>query len=139
VLWQTARSRGHETRPIEFSGDPFLNLVAGFDSALELEELVDTLRDVEARNARQGAEKRYGPRILDIDILDYGDMIGDEDPIELPRDEIMRQAYPLLSLAELAPNARHPAPGECYADMCTRLNLDTSGMHPVKLSPGPGQ
>ena len=132
-------SQVYETESVGFSGDPFLNLVAGFDTDLELEELVDTLRDVETRNGRKRTAKRYGPRTLDIDVLVYGDMICEEDPIELPRSEITRQAYVLLPLAELAPNAQHPLLGERYADMCIRLNLDTSGMHPVELPLGPGQ
>ncbi|MFT5448754.1 MAG: 2-amino-4-hydroxy-6-hydroxymethyldihydropteridine diphosphokinase [Gammaproteobacteria bacterium] len=131
-------SQVYETASVGFSGDPFLNLVAGFDTDLELDELVDTLRGVETRNARHRTEKRYGPRTLDIEVLVFGDMICDEDPIELPRSEITRQAYVLLPLAELAPNAQHSVFGERYADMCSRLNLDTSGMHPVELSLGLG-
>jgi 2-amino-4-hydroxy-6-hydroxymethyldihydropteridine diphosphokinase len=126
-------SQVYETVAVGFLGDPFLNLVAGFDTELELEELVDALRDVEVSNGRKRTEKRFGPRTLDIDVLVFGDVICEEDPIELPRSEITRQAYILFPLAELAPNAQHPVLGERYADMCTRLNLDTSGMHAVEL------
>ena len=126
-------SRVYETVAVGFRGDPFLNLVAGFDTNLELEELVDTLRDVETRNGRQRTEKCYGPRTLDIDVLVFGDLICDEDPVELPRSEILRQAYILLPLAELAPNTQHPVLGECYVDLCARLQLDTSGMQAVDL------
>ena len=128
-------SQVYETVAVGFSGDPFLNLVAGFDTDLDLEALVDTLRDVEIRNGRQRIEKCHGPRTLDIDVLIYGDVICEEEPIELPRSEITRQAYVLLPLAELAPNAQHPILGERYVDMCARLKLDTSGMHPVDLEP----
>jgi 2-amino-4-hydroxy-6-hydroxymethyldihydropteridine diphosphokinase len=126
-------SKVYETIAVGFLGDPFLNLVAGFDTDLELEELVDELRDVETCNGRRRTEKRFGPRTLDIDVLLFGDVICDEDPIELPRSEITRQAYVLLPLAELAPNAQHPILGERYVDMCGRLNLDTSGMRAVEL------
>lgn len=124
-------SKIYETTAVGFVGDPFLNLVAGFETDLDLEALVDTLRAIELNNGRQRTEKRYGPRTLDIDVLVYGDMICDEDPIELPRSEITRQAYVLLPLAELAPNAHHPILGERYADLCQRLKLDVSAMHAV--------
>lgn len=126
-------SQVYETIAVGFCGDLFLNLVAGFDTDLELEELVDALREVETSNGRLRTEKRYGPRTLDIDVLVYGDTICDEDPIELPRSEITRQAYVLVPLAELAPNTQHPVLGERYVDLCARLKLDTSGMHPVDL------
>ena len=126
-------SQVYETIAVGFLGDPFLNLVAGFDTELELEELVDALRDVEICNGRRRTEKRFGPRTLDIDVLVFGDVICEQEPIELPRSEITRQAYVLLPLAELAPNAQHPALGERYVDLCKRLNLDTSGMRAVDL------
>ena len=124
----------YETTAVGFVGDPFLNLVAGFDSDMGLEELVDSLRAIEMDNGRQRTQKGHGPRTLDIDVLIYGDMICEEEPIELPRSEITRQAYVLLPLAELAPHSNHPVLGERYIDLCARLKLDTSDMRAVQIA-----
>ncbi len=124
----------YETQAVGFDGDPFFNLVAGFDTELELDAVVDALRDIEIRSGRVRTEKRYGPRTLDIDVLTYGDLICDGEPVEVPRSEITRQAYVLLPLAEVAPRAQHPLLGATYQDLVARLHLDTAGMRRVDFA-----
>lgn len=124
-------SQVYETQAVGFRGDPFLNAVAGFDTDLEVESLLDVLRAIETRNGRQRTDKRFGPRTLDLDLLTYGDWISDDDSMDLPRSDITRHAFVLLPLAELAPDASHPLLGERYADLALRLKLDASGMRAV--------
>lgn len=123
----------YETEAVGFSGDPFFNLVAAFETDLDLEALVGVLRDIEVGTGRVRTEKRFGPRTMDIDVLVYGDTICDEDPIEVPRSEITRQAYVLHPLAEIAPNATHPVLGESYASLDRRLGLSREGMRRVNF------
>jgi len=130
----------YETDAVGFAGDPFLNLVAGFDTELGLEQVMDVLHAIEVRAGRVRTEKRYGPRTMDIDVLTYGDTISDDDAVDVPRSEITQQAYVLHPLAEIAPKAQHPALGESYADLQARLKLSIEGMHRVELAlPGDGQ
>lgn len=127
-------SRVYDTRAVGFCGDPFFNMVAGFDTHLELDSLLDVLRAIETRSGRTRTDKRYGPRTLDIDVLTYGDAISDDDSMDLPRSDITRRAFVLVPLAQLAPDASHPVLGERYADLVTRLKLDTSGMQAVDFA-----
>jgi 2-amino-4-hydroxy-6-hydroxymethyldihydropteridine diphosphokinase len=124
-------SQVYETRAVGFRGDPFLNAVAGFDTDLEVEALLDVLRAIETRSGRLRADKRFGPRTLDLDLLTYGDAISDDDCMDLPRSDITRHAFVLLPLAQIAPDASHPVLGQRYADLAARLALDTRGMRAV--------
>lgn len=131
----------YETKAVGFEGDPFFNLVAGFFTDLPLEELVDRLREVETSCGRIRVEKRYGPRTMDIDVLTYGDHVSEDEAMEVPRSEMLSQAYILRPLAELAPESRHPVLGESYAALYERLALDESGMRRAEfdaLAPAPG-
>lgn len=130
-----ALSPVYETVAVGFVGEPFLNLVASMETMLSLPELLDRLREIETRCGRVRVEKRYGPRTMDIDVLTYGDFISEDESLEVPRSEMLRQAYVLRPLAELAPDVRHPDLGESYRSLYTRLALDETGMVPWPFEP----
>jgi len=122
----------YETPAVGFDGEPFYNLAAGFDTGEDVHQVLARLKAIERAAGRTPGEKRFGPRTLDIDVLTFGDLQCD-DPVELPRGEILTEAYVLHPLAELAPDARHPVLGESYRALVERLGLDTRGMRRVDL------
>ncbi|MDM8565606.1 2-amino-4-hydroxy-6-hydroxymethyldihydropteridine diphosphokinase [Candidatus Halobeggiatoa sp. HSG11] len=107
----------YETKAIGFEGDNFHNLVAGFDSNLKVQTVAYMLRDIETNNNRQRTEKRFSSRTLDLDILLYDTVIFKDDNLEIPRDEILKYAFILLPLAEIAPTTKHPIVGKTYAEL----------------------
>jgi 2-amino-4-hydroxy-6-hydroxymethyldihydropteridine diphosphokinase len=122
----------YETPAVGFEGAPFYNLAVGFDTELGLEALLAILRGIERRAGRVRGDKRFAPRTLDIDVLTFGAHRA-AVPVELPRGEILEQAYVLVPLAEIAPAEPHPVLGETYAALVERLRLDTRGMRRVPL------
>lgn len=107
----------YETEAIGFAGDPFLNLVVGFNSGIGLRELFVMTRAIEEAHGRRRHSPKCSGRMLDIDILIYGTMAGEEAGITLPRAEIVDNAYVLCPLAEIAGEECHPVSGLSYAKL----------------------
>jgi 2-amino-4-hydroxy-6-hydroxymethyldihydropteridine diphosphokinase len=122
-----------------FSGAPFLNLVAGIETDLGVAEIDGILRRIEDAHGRIRGPDKFAPRTLDIDLLTYGDTVGTLDGRDLPRDEILRYAFVLGPLAEVAPDEIHPGTGLTYSALWTGFRLEGQTLIPVPLDiPGPG-
>lgn len=96
-----------ESEAIGFKGDNFYNLVVQTNTDLSLPEVMAVYRKIEDECGRDRSGPKFGPRTLDIDLLTFGDLVC-HSPIELPRDEILENAFVLWPLAMLAPDKLHP-------------------------------
>ncbi len=126
-----AASSVYESEALGFDGPPFLNLVLEMETEVPVEELARFVRQLEYRLGRPRNATRFSSRTLDLDILCYGDLVGVHGPVELPRQEILENAYVLAPLAELVPAGRHPALGESYASLWKRLQGKMQAVNPV--------
>ncbi len=114
----------YESEAVGFDGDNFLNLVAMFETDKKIDEVIATLQEIDADHHRKRvAGKRFSARTLDLDILLYDDLVNEE--LAVPRDEILKYAFVLLPLSELAPDAKHPVTGQTYANLWQ--NFDKKG------------
>jgi 2-amino-4-hydroxy-6-hydroxymethyldihydropteridine diphosphokinase len=111
----------YESAALGFDGPPFLNLVVALATEVELDPLLRYLRQLEYRSGRPRDATRFSSHTLDLDILSYGDRTGRCAGIELPRAEILENAYVLAPLAEIAPQTQHPQTGESYLALWQRL------------------
>ncbi|WP_455232625.1 2-amino-4-hydroxy-6-hydroxymethyldihydropteridine diphosphokinase [Geopseudomonas aromaticivorans] len=102
-----------ESEPVGIRSGPFYNLAVMAQTDLPLAELDRRLKAIEADNGRYAPGRKGLP--LDIDVLLYDDLIGDFDGLQLPRAEILRNAFVLWPLALLAPQVRHPGEGRSFA------------------------
>lgn len=119
----------YETPAEGFAGAPFYNLVAGFDTDLPLREVQGRLRAIEDRNGRKRDAGKFSDRTLDIDLLTFGDRVGEFEGLRLPREEITRYAFVLRPLADVAPGQHHPGLGATYAALWRRFARD----RPVRM------
>ena len=106
-----AVSRFIETAPWGFkSSNSFLNCAAAFETELQPTELLDTTESIERELGRtvksQGGN--YSDRIIDIDILIYGDEIIETERLTIPHPLMHKRDFVLQPMAEIAPDVVHP-------------------------------
>ncbi len=112
----------YESEPVGFSGDTFYNLVVGFNSELDVKEVAKQLRQIELDNGRTRSCTKFSARTLDLDLILYGDLIINEEGLQIPRDEIERYAFVLEPLAEIAPTLKHPISQLTYAELWEKFD-----------------
>ncbi len=96
----------YESEAYGFDGDDFYNLVVGFETNLEIEEIEMQLKEIETQSGRKKGESSYCPRTLDIDLLLYGDLVSEKH--DLPRADVVEYAFVLKPLYDIAPKLIHP-------------------------------
>ncbi|MBK5537535.1 2-amino-4-hydroxy-6-hydroxymethyldihydropteridine diphosphokinase [Pseudomonas sp. TH05] len=99
-----------ESQPVGIKSGPFFNLVVSAFTDLPLNELDRRLKFIEADNGRYAPDRIGLP--LDIDVLLYGDLVGNFDGLILPRAEILKNAFVLWPLSLMAPERLHPVAGQ---------------------------
>lgn len=110
-----------ESEAVGIQGAPFYNLAVMGQTALSLEALSRQLKAIEAANGRYN-EPRHGLP-LDIDVLFYNQLVGDFSGLQLPRAEVLHNAFVLWPLALLAPETCHPETGQTLAEHWERARI----------------
>ena len=111
-----------ESQPVGIKSGPFFNLVVSAYTELPLMELDRRLKFIEAENGRYAPDRKGLP--LDIDVLLYGDLVGNFDGLILPRAEILKNAFVLWPLSLMAPDRVHPEAGKTFAELWRDAQID---------------
>ena len=97
-----------ETEPYGYTEqDNFVNAVCIAKTKLSPRELLETLLKIELDMGRVRIIK-WGPRIIDLDILFYEDLIIDEEDLKVPHIEIQKRSFVLEPVNEISPDKIHP-------------------------------
>lgn len=129
---ELAISPVYESEAVGFDGSPFLNLVVGITTSQSVGALSTRFKQLELENGRRPQAPKFSARTLDLDILLYGNTVGRVDGVELPRSEILKNAFVLRPLADLAPSLKHPVCGKSYGKLWQAYNTDQR-LWPVKF------
>jgi 2-amino-4-hydroxy-6-hydroxymethyldihydropteridine diphosphokinase len=88
--------------------DPFLNLCVVIETAKTPEEVMRRILMIEKKLGRVRTAKQYEPRVIDIDILFYDDLVTNSHQLTIPHEQIAARKFTLTPLAELMPEFIHP-------------------------------
>jgi len=123
----------YETEPWGMTDQPnFLNMVAEIVTSISLNELLKRVKKLEQDMGREDGP-RFGPRLIDVDILLLEDQMVDQPDLRIPHASLHLRAFVLVPLAELAPDLVHPVFGETIAQLASRVDgLD--GVKPLVKS-----
>jgi 2-amino-4-hydroxy-6-hydroxymethyldihydropteridine diphosphokinase len=123
----------YESESVGFEGENFFNLVVGVHSDLAIGEISAILKAIENANGRDRRQPRFSSRSLDIDILTVDDLAGVFEGIALPRDEVLKNAFVLQPLAQLAPHSVHPVTGQSFAQHWQQYDKTEQQLWPVEF------
>jgi 2-amino-4-hydroxy-6-hydroxymethyldihydropteridine diphosphokinase len=102
----------YDTEPVGVSNQPrFLNLVCQVSTRLAPMELLALVKGIEQKLGR-APDTHNAPRIIDIDILLYGDQVVESPKLVIPHPRLTERAFVLVPLDEIAPKAVHPVNGK---------------------------
>lgn len=112
----------YETEPMYLENQPwFVNCVARVRTVMSPRELLGVVKEVEESMGRRRG-KRFGPRVIDLDILLYGDQVISDEGLEIPHPKLQERAFVLAPLVEIAPEVVHPLSGESASEMLRKLH-----------------
>ena len=134
---QVARiSSLYETEPLDYLDQPwFLNCAVEAETELSALGLLHALRGIEAQ---MGSKKLIakGPRLIDVDILLYGDAVIDTPELQVPHPRMHLRRFVLEPLAEIAPNVQHPVSHISISELLARTPDKSAVRVAAGLQPG---
>lgn len=120
----TLRKKSHvyETPPWGFTEQPpFLNQVVMVETYLTPEKLIGHLKRLESALGRE-PNFQNGPRLIDMDILFFDDVVLDTPALKIPHPRLHERAFVLVPLNDIAPNLIHPVLGKSIHDLLADLD-----------------
>lgn len=119
-----AKSQVYETPPWGFEDQPkFLNQVIKVNTYLDPEPLLKHLKGLEVALGRKESFPN-GPRLIDIDILFYDDLVVNKPSLVIPHPRLHERGFVLLPLMEIAPNLTHPVTQKSVREMAELSNTE---------------
>ncbi len=126
----TATSSLYETSPI--GGPPqrsYVNMVVRLHTSLDHRALFELCQSIEHRLGREDSDIRWGPRVVDLDILSYDNEKISEPDLEIPHPRMSQRRFVLVPLLEIAPDVTDPW-GTPYSDPLTEAEGEVELLEP---------
>ena len=124
----------YESEAVGFEGSNFLNLVVAATTGLDVHAANELLHKIEDEYGRDRSGPRFSSRTIDLDLLLYDDLILNEKGLEIPREEILHNAFVLWPLANIAPGVIHPQQGKSMEELWQAFDKSCQKLWPIQLA-----
>ena len=102
-------SNFYKTEPVHYKDqDWFVNCVVKIETPLDPFELLDELKSIERETGRVNGPIRFGPRILDLDIILYDDLVKNSSRLVIPHSRMHKRRFVLQPICDIDPEIVHP-------------------------------
>jgi len=133
------QSRFYETEPVDYLDQPwFVNGVVKAETDLDPFQLLEALKKVEKCLGRKKKSIRFGPRILDLDILLYDDRIIDSIRLVIPHPRMHQRRFVLQPICDIEDGLVHPVLGLSMRMLLKGLEPAQQGVRILSISKGTG-
>ncbi|HTE41040.1 MAG TPA: 2-amino-4-hydroxy-6-hydroxymethyldihydropteridine diphosphokinase [Steroidobacteraceae bacterium] len=126
-------SPAYRNKAVGFEGADFINLVVGFETTDNLDQLIAHLHEAEAICGRPRDAPKWAPRAMDLDLLLFGDLVSDTPGRKLPRPDLLKRPYMLRPMAELAPDVVHSVVKKSMRALWEEFDDAGHSMTPVEI------
>lgn len=126
-------SRCYRNPAVGFEGPDFLNFVVELPVNGDVLLLKGELESIEEQCGRRRDAPKWAPRAMDLDILLFGELVQDTPGLVLPRPDLLRWAFMLGPLAELAPQLLHPVQRRPIANLWQEFERGRHPLSPVAI------
>ena len=120
-LFECEYSSAYETKSEGFNGNSFLNAVVSFNTDIKPLELKEVLKSIETEMGRTDNQKGMSDRVIDLDIILYGDSVINEDKVIIPSSDIEDYLFVLEPLVEIAGDLKHPVLKISFSELLREL------------------
>jgi 2-amino-4-hydroxy-6-hydroxymethyldihydropteridine diphosphokinase len=129
-------SRFFRTSPVDYAPQEwFINAAVKIRTVLEPTALLDELVAIQRRAGRKADAIRFGPRVLDLDILLFDARVIHTPRLEIPHPRMHKRAFVLRPICDIEPTIVHPVLGTSAADLLARLDDADQQVIPLESQP----
>ena len=123
----------YQTAAVGFDGEDFLNLVVSFISSAAVEDIAVELKSIEDRIGRDRSQPKFSARSIDLDLLTYDNLIRDEAGVQVPRHEILQNAFVLKPLSDICGTDLHPELNKTYSQLWQEMEKEADRIGQIDM------
>jgi len=129
------QSRIYQTEPVDYRDqDWFVNYVVKIKTLLDPFALLETLKGIEREAGRKSNTVRFGPRVIDLDIILYDTMVVNTKHLEIPHPRMHKRRFVLKPICDIDPDIIHPVFQRTMQSLLDTIDADGQRLTEYKCS-----